>query len=241
MCRDSEMTMEVICYNENMSKLIIANWKSHKNNQEARTWVTAYVQGTVNRLQATVVLCPAFPLVSTVSEEIKRTGAQLQVGVQTLSPYPAGSYTGGISVKNLEGFPIKYAIVGHSERRQYFHETSNDVAKQVEQALSVGITPIVCVDKDYITTQAAAIADELKPKCIVAYEPASAIGSGAAESVADVQGILQKIGQVFGQVKTLYGGSVSETNIAQYLEVADGVIVGSASLDIETFSQLILV
>lgn len=222
-----------------MNKLIIANWKSHKNSQEAVTWITEYLQAVGSRQLATVVICPAFPLLSIVEEEIKRAGTQLQLGVQTLSPYPEGSYTGGVTGKNLSGFPIKYAIVGHSERRQYFHETNNDVAKQVDQALEAGITPIICVDKDYITSQAAAIADEVKSKCIVAYEPPGSIGVGEGKDVAAVTEVLTKIKKDFGEVSTMYGGSVSAANVKDYLAVCDGVIVGTDSLDVSKFIELV--
>lgn len=221
-----------------MPKFIIANWKSNKNSEEAKNWIAEYATAG-HGSQATVVLAPAFTLLDVVADEIKKTEAHISLAVQTLSPYPAGSYTGGVSVRNLEGLPIRYAILGHSERRQYFHETNNDVAKQVDQALAAGITPIVCVDKDYITSQAAAIADEVKARCIIAYEPASMIGSGVSEDVGTVTEVLEKVKKVFGPVPVIYGGSVNETNVASYLTVADGVLVGTASLDVEKFKNLI--
>lgn len=221
-----------------MEKIVIANWKSNKNKSEAQHWVETYSK---NRLafDGKVVVAPAFPLLETVSTTIKKTGCNVQLAVQTLSSFPAGSYTGGVSIKNLEGFSPSYAILGHSERRRYFHESDIDVAKQAELALEGGITPVICVDKEYVASQAGMLSDEVKQNCIVAYEPSAAIGSGKSEDVGTVKSVKAQIQNNFGEVPVIYGGSVTEQNIAEYLIVCDGVLVGSASLNVEQFLALL--
>ncbi len=159
--------------------------------------------------------------------------------MQDLSKFAAGSYTGAVSTANLADLHVKYAILGHSERRNYFHETHADVAGKVAQALDVGITPVVCVDREYVQAQAAAIAPEQLNKCVIAYEPLSAIGTGNNAPVDVVKQTVDQIRQVFGDVSVLYGGSVTAENISEYLLVTDGALVGGASLEIGIFIELL--
>lgn len=221
-----------------MKQLIIANWKAQKNTEEAKHWVETF-HSIATTVPFTIAVAPSFPLIPAVSEAIESLHCYLKLAVQTLSSYPAGSYTGAVSVKNIETLAVAYAILGHSERRQYFHETHSDVAKQVEQALSENITPIVCVDKEYLVAQANVLDESSKKRCVVAYEPLAAIGSGQAEDVGTVKRIIEQIRNEYGQVPVIYGGSVSQSNIAEYLTVSDGVLVGSASLDPHTFAELV--
>lgn len=223
-------------------KLIIANWKSHKSEAEALQWLEHYRQQLgAKRHHARVVLSPAFSLLPLVSSFLEdHPLPETVVGVQDISPFPAGAYTGAVSSLNLKGFAVEYALVGHSERRRYFHETHQDVANKVDQALLAGITPVVCLDRDYIEAQANALDGAALAQCVVAYEPLEAIGSGQFEPVAEVISVRDQIRQVFGEVPIIYGGSVSAANVAEYLEVLDGVLVGSASLDAVKFAELLL-
>lgn len=226
-------------------KLLIANWKSNKTNTEVAEWLSAYSTSlTLPKSGVEVVIAPSLVGVAQVSWVLHnqmRPDAQAitQVGLQDLSPFPAGSYTGAVSAYNVKELGVKYAIIGHSERRRYFHETHQDVANKVTQALENGITPIVCVDDEYIAEQAAAIEKDALSRCLVAYEELSAIGTGNNEPLDHVKEVFSRIKTVFGQVPVIYGGSVDAENVAEYLDFADGVLVGTASLQVEEFVSLI--
>lgn len=223
-----------------MEKLIIANWKSHKSLPAASHWVEEFASEVAGKtLQGIVVVAPPFTLMQTAHEAIDGFDAPLLLSAQDVSPYPFGAYTGEVTAAHLKELGVQYVILGHSERRSHFHETSHEVAAKVGQALEQGITPIVCVDRDYIQDQASAIERDNLKKVVVAYEPLSAIGTGRNEDVGSVKAVIAEIKQVFVDVPVIYGGSVSEFNINEYLLVADGALVGSASLEAKDFAQLV--
>ena len=226
---------------KSMSKLIIANWKSEKSVEQTQQWLDKFSESLQHPMPEGIVILPPMPSVAIAIAELHEFSllGDITVGVQDISPFPAGSYTGAVSPQNLANLGVQYALVGHSERRRHFHETHQDVAKKVEQSLANGITPIVCVDKEYLDAQASAIEKKLLQECIVAYEPLSAIGSGQNEDVGTVKETIREIKRAFGDVKVLYGGSVNHSNVQEYLLVADGVLVGSASLDVYEFLALI--
>ncbi|NCN87820.1 MAG: triosephosphate isomerase, partial [Candidatus Pacebacteria bacterium] len=145
-----------------------------------------------------------------------------------------------VSAVNLEGLNVEYAVVGHSERRHYFAESDIDVANKVDQAVEAGITPVVCVDEEYIESQSYAIDNKYFDKCIIAYEPLSAIGTGDEMDSDKVLEVVKRIRQVFGDVRVIYGGSVNGSNVKEYLKVCDGVLVGGASLKVKEFEDIIL-
>lgn len=220
-----------------MSKLIIANWKSQKTLDAAQKWWNDFSSLYQESAHCTVVVAPSFTLLSSIEVLASDTGIHL--GAQDVSPFPMGSYTGGVNAQQLRDVGVEYVIVGHSERRQHFHETSQDVAKKIREVLSAGMTPIVCVDKEYIDEQASLLNSEEMVKCVLAYEPVAAIGSGQPEDVGTVGDVIKKIKSVFGPVPVIYGGSVNEINVQEYVLVSDGALVGSASLDGEKFATLV--
>lgn len=222
-------------------KYFIANWKSNKSRAEVTRWLTDWRQTQIAERTSAIILCPAYPALELVAVGISEysQAKQIYLGVQDISAYPAGSYTGAVSDHNLEGLEVKYAIVGHSERRRYFGETDQQVANKVERCIESEITPIVCVDDDYIASQAFAIKKEYLSKCLVAYEALSAIGSGQSTPVRKVEKIFAQVKDEFGQVKTIYGGSVTAHNVVEYLTICDGVLVGGASLKVKEFAALI--
>lgn len=221
-------------------KYIIANWKSHKSREEVEKWLDGYQEKLINVGENQVVIAPPMPALMFVSNRLLQPELRhTKLGVQDLSPFPAGAYTGAVSARNLEGFKVSYAILGHSERRRYFHETHQEVANKVDQALSAGIKPIVCVDDEYITEQAAAIPAEQRSKCLVAYEDLAAIGTGKNTDLKQVQENFSVIRDAFGQVPLIYGGSVNSSNVSEYLAHCDGVLVGTASLDVDDFLAVV--
>jgi len=216
-------------------KYVIANWKSHKNIEEIESWFSKFVFSK----QATkeVIICPPFSSLEQVAN--KNTSDNFRLGVQDISSFPAGAYTGAVSALNLQGYPVGYALVGHSERRRYFHENHQDVANKVTQCLENKITPIVCVDDEYISAQARAMEKQQLQKCIVAYEDLGAIGTGHNTPLEHVLKINQLIKANFGDIPIIYGGSVNSTNAKMYLDNTDGVLVGTASLDPQDFMAII--
>lgn len=223
-------------------KYIIANWKSHKSRDEIVKWMDEYEQNLRPIFpEYKIVIAPPMPSLMFVSNRLLKpeVKVQTQLAVQDISPFPAGAYTGAISVRNLDGFGVSFAIVGHSERRKYFHETHQEVANKVEQCLSVGITPIVCVDSEYIAEQAAAIPTENRQHCLVAFEDLAAIGNGNNTPLEEVKEQFTAIKQAFGDVPCIYGGSVNASNAREYLENSDGVLVGTASLKFNDFIAVI--
>ncbi|NCN45715.1 MAG: hypothetical protein COU63_04320 [Candidatus Pacebacteria bacterium CG10_big_fil_rev_8_21_14_0_10_36_11] len=221
-----------------MRKIIFGNWKANKSLTQAREWLEIFNQELAEDAQLEVegVIAPAFPLLSEVKENLPK---QISLGLQDISAYPAGSYTGGVSVQNIAGFGVKYALIAHSERRKYFTETSTTAAQKVTQLLSIGITPIVCVERETIDEQIARISVEELSKCIIAYEPSASIGSGNNASLSDVTDFKEKVKRLCGDVPYLYGGSVNEQSIAEYLFVTDGVIIGTASLEAKQFVSVL--
>jgi triosephosphate isomerase len=226
-----------------MKKFIVGNWKSNKHPQSAQQWVQEFDQAIIKPWDADVevIVAPSFPLLPTVQwhSSITPKLANLKLCVQDISPLAAGSYTGAVSVENVQGLGVAYAIVGHSERRRYFQETHQDVANKVARCIEADITPIVCVDDEYIAGQAAAISSDYLNKCIVAYEELGAIGTGHNEPVEHVKEIVQRIKVVFNEVDVLYGGSVKPANVKNYLEISSGVLVGGASLQAKSFAEIV--
>lgn len=225
-----------------MSKYFIANWKSHKNQAEAMVWLddcehwlTLY-PGTGTK----IVVAPPLHLMSPVSQYVMTViRNKVQVAAQDVSPFPAGAYTGEVNAHQWAEIGVKWGLVGHSERREYFGETHQTVANKVALLLEQQITPIVCVDDEYIEAQAAALEPSLLTKCFVAYEDRAAIGTGHNTDSTAVQTAVQKIKETWGDVPVLYGGSVSAENATEYLRLTDGVLVGTHSLESSEFLAIV--
>lgn len=214
-------------------QFIVANWKSHKTTEEAKDWLTEFaVHSSQIAGDKEIIICPSFPLLPMIAAFIRQHHENFFIGTQDISPYPEGAYTGAVSGKLLKEFGT-YAIIGHSERRQYFHESLEDLSKKVTLALSCGITPIYCVSKK----------DEKIPAGvkIVAFEPIAAIGSGAPEDPTMVEAIASFIKQKNSVLYVLYGGSVTPDNVNTYTSLSsiNGVLVGGASLSADTFADII--
>lgn len=189
--------------------------------------------------EVTVVLCPSFLYL----QELQKRVPELQLGAQTVSPYPNGAFTGAVSAEQLRQY-VQFVIVGHVERRTHFAETEQIVAQQAREALNAGLTPIIAVDSHNWGQQLAQLdANELK-SCIVMYEPPEAIstaGSGQAAAVEEVAAQIVRIKHELSPKAVLYGGSVSATNVATYIghPDIDGVVPGAASLEAASFIDLV--
>ena len=191
--------------------------------------------------------------------------SRIAVGAQNLHWEPKGAYTGEVSAQMLADLDVKYVIIGHSERRDYFNETDDIINKKLRAALDAGLRPILCVGEnltqrelgvtmEFITYQLkyalAGVSPEEMRRIIIAYEPIWAIGTGrtatpeqASEVCAAIRGVLRKLyGARIARSTTIqYGGSMNESNASALLaqEDVDGGLIGTASLDPEKFLQII--
>ena len=218
----------------------VANWKSNKTLQEAREYMEA-LQLSDLPSSTHVIICPPFPYLFPLVDIATEKHLPVAFGVQDLSLFPFGAYTGAITGGMIKD-TARYAIVGHSERRNYFHETNQDVANKVRTAFESGITPIVCVDEPYMESQLAFFTSDECKKMIVAYEPLSAIGSGIPDSPDHADQIAAKIQQVSEvEIPVLYGGSATPESVQSFVAMPHiaGVLVGGASLNASTWSDLV--
>jgi triosephosphate isomerase len=246
-------------------KFIAANWKMNKGLVESQKFIEelkTYLDKNKN-IQSDIVICPPFTSLDTVYKNI--SGTAIKLGAQNVFYETNGAYTGEISCLMLKSCGCKYAIAGHSERRQYFNETNEVVNKKVLKILDEGLKPILCVGEtlaehqDHLTE--AVIEEQLKvclnhvfkeqiKKVVLAYEPVWAIGTGKnatphqAESVHNF--IRKHIKKMFDdqsaeQIKILYGGSVTPDNAKELFaaDTIDGGLIGGASLDEKKFIDII--
>ncbi len=217
-------------------KYIIANFKSHKTKSEIESWLDSYSLTPPPDTQ--IILALPYPYLHLIKPG---TSTKLDVAAQDVSPFPAGSYTGAVNATQLADLGVKYCLVGHSERRRYFHETSVEVSNKVEELLSVGITPIVCVSEDDLSSQFAALAESTISRCLFAYETLADIGGTDTTPVDEIERVITLLK---GYTKSsslglLYGGSVNENNVDTLCGVVDGLIVATASLDPNSFEKVI--
>ena len=209
-----------------------------------------------------IVIAPPFPALAAAAEAVKAT--RIRVAAQNLFWEDEGAYTGEVSSPMLRAAGCKDVIIGHSERRQYFHETDETVHQRVQSALRADLRPIVCVGEtleqrereqtqqvleQQIDGALASLTPEIVSRIIVAYEPMWAIGTGRTatpDTAAEAhQAIRARIHQHFGraseQLRILYGGSVKPDNIQALMERSeiDGALVGGASLDPTSLSAIV--
>lgn len=176
-----------------------------------------------------VVICPSFTSLHLFGD--------VPHGGQNMHWEESGAYTGEVSASMLKELGCTYVLIGHSERRQYFHETDETVAKKVNTALKVGLIPIVCVRSVEEVTP-----DLVGKNIVIAYEPVWAIGTGKTATPEHAQEIHSSIRALVGDtVRILYGGSVNETNASALMAQSDvdGLLVGGASLEVTTFLKIV--
>lgn len=215
--------------------LLIANWKSQKSISSALEW-TKNVTPAPEGLD--LVVAPAFSLLDEVSASLPKGW---HLGAQDVSPYPLGAYTGSVAASQLQDSKVKYCIVGHSERRRLFHETSQDVLNKVEQLVAVNIRPVVCVDMPYAYEQLNLLDGAgIKSATIdIAYEPLAAIGTGQAADPAQITQFMKELQGAWLQSRVLYGGSVNADNIGEFLLISRGALIATASLEPDSMNAII--
>jgi triosephosphate isomerase (TIM) len=239
---------------------IAANWKMHKTVAEAASFVDALLP-RIAATQSDVVLCAPFTALTAVVE--RRYGTAVKVAAQNMHEEASGAFTGEVSAQMLVELDVEAVILGHSERRQYFNETDEALARKVPAALAADLEPILCVGeseeaRDAGETEAvlerqlqadlAEVDSSEIPRVVIAYEPIWAIGTGrtatpeqAQEVCAFIRDVLKMRGAAAQEVRILYGGSVKPGNAAELLALpdVDGALVGGASLDAEDFAAIV--
>ncbi|MGL4343020.1 MAG: triose-phosphate isomerase [Metamycoplasmataceae bacterium] len=233
-------------------KIIIGNWKMNKDLNETKEFLEGFSKSMLN-LKENLIFGIAFPSIN-IGIAKKMLSNNLVISSQDISKFESGAYTGEISAKMLKSYDVKYAVIGHSERRANHGETDRDVNQKAKISLMNKITPIICVgetldeyennkSKEVVKRQVLAAIDGIDVSSIViAYEPIWAIGTGKTATIEYAQDICSFIRTLTNE-KTLiqYGGSVSPSNINELLKQKDidGALVGGASLELSSFLALI--
>ncbi len=243
-----------------MAFIFVANWKMMMPSRKAISFCkdNRAVLAELG-LSSQLIICPSFPVLEPLINIFEKT--KISIGAQNCSRYKEGAYTGEVSSQTLVEIGCHYCIVGHSERRRYFDESSEDIVQKVEQLIACNIEPIVCIGetKQEHDNQETfrVLTQQLAPVCrvisqskpvIVAYEPVWSIGTGI---IPDKNYLITIFSWLFdymqqqgmsSNIRFLYGGSVSEQNIALIKEVpfVSGFLIGSASTDFQKLEKIVL-
>jgi len=241
---------------------VAGNWKMNKSVQEAVALVKELVPGLDKVENVDSVICPPFTALATVADLVK--DSKIELGAQNLYWEEKGAYTGEISpgmVAEVAG----HVILGHSERRAYFHDTDKTINKKVLAALEAGLKPILCVGETLEENEAGKTGDVVKRqlvgalkdvsldgfgKMMIAYEPVWAIGTGKAATADGANQVIKDFirdelaslysSEAADNIRILYGGSVKPENAREYFQQPDidGALVGGASLKADAFIQI---
>ncbi len=235
-------------------KVIAGNWKMYKTQMEA----SEFLQGFMPHLEDTppdreIILCVPYTDLFAMSQNLH--GSSIRLGAQNIHWETIGAYTGEISAPMLTELGVRYVIVGHSERRQYFGETDETVNMRIKAAQNAGLTPILCVgetkqQRDMDETESIVceqlqrgLMDVDQTNLIIAYEPIWAIGTGDTCAPKEAN---QVIGLIRSQLKNpdvpiQYGGSVKPDNVDEIMAQPeiDGALVGGASLQPNSFARIV--
>jgi len=244
-------------------KIVAGNWKMNKTVGEAVALVEGLKRELADVVGVEAVVCPPFTALKTVSDMIGDT--QIKLGCQNMSSEDDGAYTGEISHTMLKELFVKYVILGHSERREYYKETDFWINKKVKKALEKNLRPIVCVGEkledresgntekvveEQVRGSLADITAEQFEEVVVAYEPVWAIGTGktaSAEQAQEVHAFIRGIiADMVGQeaadgLRIQYGGSMKPDNAKELLSQPDidGGLIGGAALDAASFAGIV--
>jgi triosephosphate isomerase len=248
---------------EKRRRVIAGNWKMYKNQKQTRGFFRAFKPLVPEVTDCDIVIAPAFTNIPAAVKAAK--GTTIGISAQDVFWEKEGAFTGQISTGMLVEAGCRYAIVGHSERRQFFGETNETVLKKTKAALAAGLTPMVCIgemlaDREVGNTEkvieeqfkgsVGALTPEEFSRILIAYEPVWAIGTGRTatpEIAAAVHKFVRRCAATqfsasqASALRILYGGSVKPDNIKGLMaqEELDGALVGGASLDPKSFASLV--
>lgn len=240
-------------------RLVVGNWKMNTTLQEA---VLLVEELNIANFDAETVLCVPFTHIAELNKIAK---PNIKIGAQNLTTYKNGAYTGEISGEILKSIGAEYVIIGHSERRMYYNETNENVNTKIKRALENNITPIICFGESlelrkenkylfFIETQVKEAFENIFEsdfsKCMLAYEPIWAIGTGETATPTQAQEVHEFVRNILANLYNkdlaekctiLYGGSVKPNNASSLFcqHDIDGALVGGASLNANNFVQII--
>lgn len=243
-------------------KIIAGNWKMNKTPSEAKALVEA-ISAKVADAKCDVVVCPTAICIPSAVDAAK--GSNIAVGAQNVHFKESGAYTGELAANMLTEAGVKYVIIGHSERRQYFGETDETVNLRTKAAIAGGLLPIVCVGESLTEREQGIMDDTVRrqtkiaflgidaddaKKVVIAYEPVWAIGTGktaTADQADEVCGIIRETikglygTEVADAIRIQYGGSMNAGNAAELLAKPniDGGLIGGASLKPDDFAVIV--
>jgi triosephosphate isomerase len=244
-------------------KLIAGNWKMYKTPDQTRDFFHHFLPLVTHHDRDEILICPPFVDLHAALESAE--GTNVMIGSQNIHWANEGAFTGEISPLVLQAIGVTHAIIGHSERRQYFGETDDTVNLRLKNALEAGLTPIVCVGEVLEEREAGLTEDVLRRQCtrafhkvstkkadklVVAYEPVWAIGTGKTatpQMASDAHALIRgEAAQTFGhefadKLRILYGGSVKPENAKALMSEPeiDGALVGGASLEPKSFAAIV--
>jgi triosephosphate isomerase (TIM) len=238
---------------------IAANWKMNKTVPEARDFVNAFLESVKDLDDRDIVLAPPFTALQAVAEMI--SGSTVKLAAQDVFYEEQGAYTGEVSAVMLADLGCDYVVVGHSERRQYFHETDDTVNKRIKASQRLGLGVIACIGELLNERETGMTYEVLKRQLntglrgvnsnglVIAYEPVWAIGTGRTASPDQAQeahrniraGLEDILGNAAGSLRIIYGGSVTPENIESLMACpdVDGALVGGAGLKPESFERIV--
>jgi len=243
--------------------LIAGNWKMHKTIAETIEALNCLKRNLVDFEGVDVLVCPPYTSLSDARDIL--LDSNINLGAQNMHWEDKGAFTGEVSPLMLKDAGCTFVIIGHSERRQHFHETNAAINKKLQAALKAGLTPIMCIGETLgereaqktitvVETQLSeglcGIGSETLLKIVIAYEPVWAIGTGKTATPQQAQEvhafirswIKERCGvDVAGQLRILYGGSIKPSNIQELMRQpdVDGGLVGGASLDCVSFTEIV--
>jgi triosephosphate isomerase len=246
-------------------KIVAGNWKMNKTLEEGLKLTSEIINMVKDEVRndAQVVLCPPFISLSSIAKLIE--GSKIALGAQNCYSKDSGAYTGEVSAEMLKSVGVKYVILGHSERREYFKESNQLLAEKVNVALKNGLTPIFCCGEsldqrekgihiDFVNSQLTESLFHLSEsdflKIVIAYEPIWAIGTGKTATTEQAQEMHEKIrkhiagkygSKVADETSILYGGSCKPDNAKELFACkdVDGGLIGGASLKSRDFVDII--
>jgi len=242
--------------------LVAGNWKMNKDVFETADLING-LKKSIEKTNAEIIICPPFTSLVVAQQLLK--GSTIKLGAQDVSVHDDGAYTGEISVKMLKSVGCEYVIVGHSERRQYFHESNDLINQKAKKVLASGMKAIICVGETLderekgitdkvITAQVKGVLASLTQadldRVIIAYEPVWAIGTGKTATTQQAEDVHQLIRKLVAQLYSWavaekliiqYGGSVKPENAKELMSQPDidGGLIGGASLKADSFAAIV--
>ena len=242
-------------------KLVAGNWKMHGSRRFVEETLRAIRDATDGQDAVEMAVCPTLIHLPLAAQVL--SGSRIELGAQNVHPAAEGAFTGEVSAPMLAEFSVRYVIVGHSERRQLFGETDQQVADKFAAVLAADLIPILCLGEtlqqreqgithQVVLSQLDAVLDnegsEVFRQAVIAYEPIWAIGTGKTatpEQAQDVHGMIrqhlaERDGEVAEKCRILYGGSVKAANAGELFGQPDidGGLVGGASLKADEFASI---